>query len=134
MNSPQPRLDLLPLLAEFATAAIDISDGLVGDLGHVLEASGAGALIDKWMLPVHPWIQHQDRYHYALQGGDDYQILFTVSPSKADSLRKQVRNKSLDVAEIGAITESGFFMRVDSSDSGAVVDLARYRGFNHFAE
>lgn len=133
LNRPQPRLDLVPLLLEYASAAIDISDGLVGDLGHILDASDVGASLVKSRLPVHHWIQQRDRYDYALTGGDDYQILFTVPAIKADRIRKRIKSDSLDVTEIGAITRNGFYMHDSDSRVGEGIDLANQQGFNHFA-
>lgn len=78
LDRPEPRMDLGKYLHNKATAAIDISDGLVQDLQHILQASGVGATLDVARLPlrgidgVKPALQHR------LAGGDDYELLFTL--------------------------------------------------------
>lgn len=83
---PNPRVDLIETLRFHASAAIDISDGFCADLHHILEASQVGACVMLEHVPVHPLVQqHQpDRaMDFALWGGDDYEICFTVPPSSA---------------------------------------------------
>jgi thiamine-monophosphate kinase len=108
LNRPQPRLELIPFLREFASAAIDISDGLQGDLAHVLKASGCGASISRDAIPVNAWIEQQQAYHYALGAGDDYEICCCV-PARH---RGEIDNWNLGHPEcrltvIGEVTESG---------------------------
>ena len=131
LNRPLPRLDLLPLLRSFASAAIDISDGLVGDLGHLLRRSGVGARLDRDALPVPGWIRDQEAFELALAGGDDYQIVFTVAPGRVAELHAAIDEQALDCHEIGRITADGFGM-YSSSDSSVEVDLAQTSGFLHF--
>ncbi len=73
-----------------ATAAIDISDGLLGDLGHILNASGVGALIDPSIVPRSATLSRQYEKQrvtsLVLAGGDDYELCFTIPPSVAQSL------------------------------------------------
>ncbi len=128
LNRPQPRLDMRNLLRQYATAAIDISDGLVGDLRHILEQSGVGARIDKQQLPVNDWIRQHDRYDYALVGGDDYQILFSVAPQQRDQVMELARQSGIELSVIGEITESAFVM----IDQEQQQDLSNYKGFDHF--
>jgi thiamine-monophosphate kinase len=84
---PVPRVALGRLLAEggLARAAIDISDGLVGDLGHILERSGVGATLDIDALPAGPVLGTCDialRRAYTAAGGDDYELCFTADPGR----------------------------------------------------
>jgi thiamine-monophosphate kinase len=76
--SPQPRIAQGLFLRQraLATAAIDLSDGLSTDLAHLCEESGVAAEIDPSLLPIHPGAN----LHYALHGGDDYELLFTAAP------------------------------------------------------
>lgn len=78
---PRPRVDLIDLLRSHATAAIDISDGLSADLNHILDASHVGATLELANIPVHPLvrqIQNATAIEFALSGGDDYELCFTV--------------------------------------------------------
>ncbi len=130
LNRPVPRVDLIPLLGRYATSAIDISDGLASDLGHILQQSGVGALIQQNALPVPEWIRNHNEYQYALGGGDDYQIVFTVSPSHYDEFIDEVSKQNLDITEIGEITGQGYWLQTPSEQ----IDLMQYQGFNHFVE
>lgn len=80
LNRPVPRLALGAVLATVATAAVDISDGLLADCGHVLEQSGVGAMVEIERLPLADGISEAN-IELALAGGDDYELLFTVPPS-----------------------------------------------------
>ena len=128
LNRPRPRLDLRRLLRQHATAAIDVSDGLVGDLRHILEQSGVGARIDKHQLPVNDWIRQHQQYDYALSGGDDYQILFTVPADVCDQVLEEAGESNIDLTVIGEITESAFVM----IEQDQQLDLSNYKGFDHF--
>ena len=129
LNRPFPRLDLIDLLRQYATAAIDLSDGLLGDLGHILSRSQVGAKIDKHKIPAYPALQQYDRFEYGLSGGDDYQILFTVAEENLDAFNSRAEEQELELFEIGVITESGYFMQ----DKHTSIDLSNRRGFDHFA-
>jgi thiamine-monophosphate kinase len=129
LNRPQPRLDLVDFLREFASAAIDISDGLQGDLGHILKASGCGARLEQTALPVDPWIVQHDLYHHALAAGDDYQICCTLAPrhrGEVENWNRQYPERSLTI--IGELVESSFLLRVGD----AWTDLGDRGGFRHF--
>ena len=130
LNRPLPRVDLTSLLRQYASSAIDISDGLASDLGHILEQSGVGALLYQDALPVIDWISQHDKYEYALAGGDDYQIVFTVPPTLYDLFMSEVRLKQLDITEIGVITQQGFYLQTAVGEQ----DLNSYQGFDHFGK
>jgi thiamine-monophosphate kinase len=129
LNRPQPRLELNEFLRNFASAAIDISDGLQGDLSHILHASHCGARIDQAALPVDPWIKKHDLYQYPLGAGDDYEICCSVPQqyrSEVESWNRQ--HADCYLTEIGELTEAGFTLQVGSRQ----VDLASAGGFRHF--
>ena len=129
LNRPEPRLDLVAFLREFASAAIDLSDGLQGDLAHILEASGCGARIERASLPVDPWIQRQDLYRYALSAGDDYEICCTVPAGNRDAVDEWNRaHPEGGLSVIGELVDSGFYLRVDN----AWHDLCAAGGYRHF--
>lgn len=128
LNKPQPRLDLINLLRKYATAAIDLSDGLIGDLGHILDNSKVGAVIDRQKIPAYEALNELNCFDYALTGGDDYQILFTVAENEIGDLMHSADQQKLELFEIGEIVKSGYLM-VDQDKS---TDLSTYRGFDHF--
>jgi len=133
LNRPEPRFDLINLLRQFASSAIDLSDGLVGDLGHILTSSDVGAVIDKHKIPAYPALQDHALFNYALTGGDDYQILFTVADDEMTHLIDSARQLGLELFEIGEIVEQGYVLL----DQGKSIDLSinhsTLRGFDHFA-
>jgi thiamine-monophosphate kinase len=82
LKRPCPRLDLLPFLRLYASAAIDISDGLGADLNHLCQRSSVGACITSKAIPIHPLVkQYQglNAIDFAINGGDDYELCFTTS-------------------------------------------------------
>lgn len=106
MDRPQPRVALGLALRGVARAAIDISDGLVGDLRHILRRSGVGARLDVDALPVSPTLREQPRHwqlECALAGGDDYELLFTAAPERRDDVLHAAEQASVPVSRIGAI-------------------------------
>ncbi len=88
---PTPRVDLRDFLLQYATSAIDISDGLAADLNHILQASQVGACINLEKIPVHPTVKqhhHEFATEFALRGGDDYELCFTSSPDNASEIER----------------------------------------------
>ena len=129
LNRPQPRLELNNFLRDHANAAIDISDGLVADLGHVIKQSKVGARLRQTALPVNHWIKSQNQYDFALYGGDDYELCFTLPAAESAALQRWNReNPQCLLSIIGEIVDSGYVL-----DSGTeMTDLSAHRGFNHF--
>lgn len=129
LNRPRPRLELGPFLRQFASSAIDISDGLVGDLRHILEASGCGARISRQALPVNRWIEQHGAYEYALDAGDDYEICCTLPVDLSDEVDGwNQRHPDCRLTPIGEITESGFYLRHGDD----MINLDQRQGFRHF--
>ena len=104
---PEPRLALGRALRGIATSCIDVSDGLLADLGHVLEASGVGATVDADAVPISvPMelaIPAADHRELALAGGDDYELAFTCAPDAVDALRARAVELGVQVTRIGTI-------------------------------
>ena len=130
---PQPRLGLVPTLRRFATAGLDVSDGLVADLGHLCEVSGCAATIHANRVPLSGAVRaaiaaDPALLATALTGGDDYEIVFTVKPENRDALLAS----GADVTEIGRIAPDGDAGSVTVLDAaGAQMPLAA-RGWTHF--
>lgn len=132
LDRPQPRVELGQLLAGRASAAIDISDGLSGDLGHLCAASGVGARLELARLPVSPAVEREcarGNWQYALAGGDDYELLFSVSPDRVDALRADCAAAGEAVQEIGQLVDEQGVLLVypDGRVSTEIPD-----GFDHF--
>jgi thiamine-monophosphate kinase len=99
-NQPLPRINEGLIIRDRANACIDISDGIVADLGHILEKSKVGALIEFSKLPlsneVQTYIKNTGDWQLPLIAGDDYQLCFTISPENAKQL-------TIDCQQIGMI-------------------------------
>jgi len=132
LDRPQPRLALGLALVGFASACIDISDGLLADLGHVLEASGCGARIEVAKLPAAVELEElgdESRWNYQLSGGDDYELLFTL-PEKYKAMVSAWREQlDLELCIIGTI-EHAEGIRCVRSDGMAF--QPENTGFEHF--
>lgn len=103
---PRPRVALAPVLRRFASAAMDVSDGLVGDLGHICDVSGAGARIDAESVPLSPAAAaavaaDPSALATVLTGGDDYEILATVPEARAGDFAGEAASAGVEVTEIG---------------------------------
>ncbi len=145
LEMPTPRVALGQALRGVATAAIDVSDGLLGDLGHILQASGCGATVDSSIaieliaIDAHPKIAGarfdlklpaDTRLRCVLAGGDDYELLFTAPPSARAAVEAAGRASATPVTCIG---------RIDAAPGVRVVDATgqpvagRFASFDHFA-
>jgi thiamine-monophosphate kinase len=132
MDRPAPRVALGLALRGVAHAAIDVSDGLLADLGHVLQRSGVGATVDADACPASAALRAQPlqrRRLCQLAGGDDYELLFTAAPAMRDAVESAARRAATAVTRIGRITAQPGLRLVDSS--GQVLDNV-YAGFDHF--
>ena len=102
---PEPRLSLGVALRGIASAAVDISDGLVADLGHILEASGVAASIDVTKLPLSAALKRlvgESAINLALNAGDDYELCVTISPNAWESLPEDTRSRLTIIGEVNA--------------------------------
>jgi thiamine-monophosphate kinase len=105
---PLPRLELVPLLRRYATSAIDVSDGLLGDLGHICEVSGVSAEVEADAVPLSAPARRiaavdPSARMLALTGGDDYEILATTAASDVAAFAKAAAAAGVPVARIGTI-------------------------------
>jgi thiamine-monophosphate kinase len=133
LHAPTPRVALGIALRGIANAAIDISDGLVGDLGHILKRSRVGATLAADALPVGPALSQQAeelRRAFALAGGDDYELCFTAPPAQREAVLASAHRAGTDVTRVGSIDAAPGLQLVDGT--GAPLDL-RLNSFDHFA-
>jgi len=134
LEYPVPRLTLGRALRGLATSCIDLSDGLMADLGHILENAGVGAELELQRLPCPPSMSSlpaPERWPLQLSGGDDYELCFTVPPSRRSRLEELVLSCDLELTVIGEITRSGGLVARQP-------DGSTYRpqksGYEHFRE
>jgi thiamine-monophosphate kinase len=132
LHRPRARTDLIVLLREFASAAIDVSDGLIADLGHVLQQSGVGARLFLDDLDLHPYFSEHDAHSMALNGGDDYQIVFTVPSRNLEGLLDTVTEQGLDVRAIGEIVDDGYQLITQHKAVDLLAHSEFAGGYNHF--
>lgn len=87
LKTPEPRLDVSELIKHMATSMIDVSDGLLADLGHICKASDVAAVIELTQIPINPVIKKDPNWmQYVLAGGDDYQLCFTINMADEEQL------------------------------------------------
>ena len=139
MHMPSPRVALGMALGKtlsgvpLAHAAIDISDGLVGDLGHILAASSVGATLDVDALPAGPVLAQQGRdlrRRFTAAGGDDYELCFTAPPGRRAQIIEAGVQAATPVTRVGSIDTASCLRLVDAQ--GQPLDLA-LAGFDHFS-
>ena len=144
LEQPTPRVALGLALRGVASAAIDISDGLLGDLQHVLRASGVGATIDTsiaiyliaacahsdWAAGL---ISLQKQLQYVLAGGDDYELAFSAPPSARQAVQHAAHLAGTPVTRIGQIDATPGLRLIDASGHALSGDLGEFGAFDHFA-
>ena len=134
MERPQPRVALGLALRGIAHSAIDLSDGLLGDLGHILERSGVGARLDYAALPRSPMLAAQAaalQRQCLLQGGDDYELLFSAPPGARTAVLRAATTGGVAASRIGVV-ESIPGLRLLEPE-GKVSTMSA-RGFDHFRD
>lgn len=130
---PQPRLEMRDLLRTYATAAMDVSDGLVGDLEKLCAASGVGAQVSLEQIPFseagkQACATESKLKKRAITGGDDYEILFTVPRSEIDALLAAASALPFSVSRIGETTKETEVIVVDGA--GQPVELGS-KSYDH---
>jgi thiamine-monophosphate kinase len=137
LERPTPRIGLGLALRGVATSCIDLSDGLAGDLRHILRASRVGARVDADVVaslmqtPVP--LTSQQRYAFTLAGGDDYELLFTASPDCRPAVPAAARAATTPVTRIGQITAAPDLVLHDAQGHAITDDAGDFAGFDHFA-
>jgi len=132
MEEPTPRVELGRALVGVASSAIDVSDGLAGDLGHVLRASGVGATVELAALPCGADLADQSealQRECLLSGGDDYELVFTAAAGRRDAVGAAARASATPVTRIGRIEAAPGLRVVDATGRELGGALA---SFDHF--
>jgi len=145
METPTPRVALGLALRGVASAAADISDGLLGDLGHILRRSGVGATIDVSVAinliaahasisgaagPLNAPFSAAQALEYVLSGGDDYELVFTAPPAVRASVQAAAQTAGVAVTRIGQI-DAATGLRLIDGNGHSVANT--YGSFDHFA-
>lgn len=142
LEMPMPRVALGQALRSIACAALDVSDGLLGDLGHLLRASGVGAIIDTTCTSTLLAVQAsataagqalnvEQLRQYTLAGGDDYELLFTAAPHQRPAVLVASQTSATPVTRVGTITEASAGLQLLDEQGQHIT--ARYASFDHFA-
>jgi thiamine-monophosphate kinase len=140
LERPTPRVALGQALRGIASSALDVSDGLLGDLGHILAASGTGARVNAdiarlliadsaYLASANCQIDAENLLHAALAGGDDYELLFTAPAQRRQAVLNAAQASGTAVTRIGTVeAEPG--LRLHDSQGRAVA--GRFASFDHF--
>ena len=135
--TPTPRVEAGRLAAKsgHVHAAIDLSDGLAGDLNHLCEQSGGGALVELDRLPLTDQCRELanqlgvEAIEWALRGGEDYELLLAVAPDGIDAVQAQLEEAGLPATVVGTLREQGFGIRGQRSDGTCEVLSGAYDHF-----
>jgi len=132
---PNARLEAISLVRDFATASMDISDGLVGDLEKLAAASGVGAALNSTGIPLSDaatlWLAAKpETIESILTGGDDYEVMMTVPAADEDTFLFAAKQTKLDVTRIGHVTPHKTGVQVFGND-GELLKLMR-TSYDHF--
>jgi thiamine-monophosphate kinase len=134
LHWPEPRVELGERLRRLAHAAIDISDGLAGDLAHILERSGVGARIEYECIPKAAAFEklkaRELEKDCVLSGGDDYELLFTAPRTHRADLEALAGELEIRLTRIGSIEKGSGLQIVDAAGKA----LAHGGGFDHFKQ
>jgi thiamine-monophosphate kinase len=133
LHQPEPRVELGERLRGLATAAIDVSDGLAGDLGHILERSRVGAVLEYARIPRSADFGRlkdaELERDCVLSGGDDYELLFTAAAARRADVEALARELALPLTRIGGIQAGEARLAVLDAEGKPIA----YRpGFDHF--
>jgi thiamine-monophosphate kinase len=142
MHQPSPRIELGMQLRDVASAALDISDGLLGDLMHILKQSQVDAQIELGKLPKSITLQKQDisiQNLFAASGGDDYELCFTAHPSQREKIQVISKTLNLPLTLIGELLprediEAKIHLLDASGNKLSDIESASFlKSFDHFA-
>jgi thiamine-monophosphate kinase len=133
LHHPLPRVELGLALRGIASSCIDVSDGLAADLGHILNASKLGAIVNLDKIPCHEFLRDQlgkpEIQQCILAGGDDYELLFSAPVSQRATIQLLSQQLNLPLSLIGEITQN---IGLQVTFKQQILDISK-KGFDHFA-
>ena len=138
LNAPAPRVALGLALRKIASSAIDVSDGLLADLGHICERSKVAAVLDWESIPARPFVRSQAQVtdvavSAILAGGDDYELCFTASRRRRSAIVRAAATARTEVMLVGRVVRrSRSGPRVEVLDSIGTPLKVKRQGFDHF--
>ena len=131
LDWPTPHVALGQALLPVARACLDVSDGVCGDLAHILECSQLGATLWFESLPTHSWLaaRRMDYQDCLLAGGDDYELLFTADASQRPAIEQAAQQCGVAVTRVGTIDAALGLRVLDGQGTAMTVDK---KGYDHF--
>lgn len=133
LNRPFPRIKEGLLLSAYASAMIDLSDGLISDLGHILKQSNTGALVHVTQLPLSKEVKNsvdlQTAVRLALSAGDDYELCFTIPAALKTQVGLKMKSAHCSIQCIGQVTNSGL---LELYQDGQLLQENDLKGYSHF--
>jgi thiamine-monophosphate kinase len=134
LYEPSPRVALGQALRGLATAAIDISDGLLADLTHICRLSGVGATVELNNVPVSAigarHFETEEGRNAILAGGDDYELVFTAHPNSRESIDDLTNMLGVPLSRIGQIRRGKGVSLLGADGKAVKIDG---RGYDHFS-
>jgi len=136
LHAPEPRVALGAALRGTARSAIDVSDGLVADLGHICERSGVAAVIEGSRIPLSPIVKSKFNQivtiKSVLSGGDDYELVFSAGRARRDAIARLARRQRIKLTRIGEVIrrrQGPLVTVLDASGRPLALGQAGYRHF-----
>lgn len=133
LNRPYPRVKEGLIVADYATSMIDLSDGLISDLGHILKQSKVGALVNLAHLPLSPELKgsltFSEAVKLALSAGDDYELCFTIPGDKKEHIEELMQKEGYRITCIGQITAN---QQLLFQEGNQLLDKGSLQGYSHF--
>ncbi len=134
LYEPAPRVGLGQALRGLATSAVDVSDGLLADLGHICSLSGVGATVELAAIPLSPigarHIATEAGRNAVVAGGDDYELCFTANPNSRESIAELARMLGMPLTRIGQVKRGKGVSLLGTDGKPVKIDG---RGFDHFS-
>lgn len=129
LEKPTPDVTVIEKISLFCNSAIDISDGFISDLNHILVASKVGAKIFFQDLPINKWIRNNKKEDLALYGGDDYQTILTAPKKMRFKIEKLIHKNKLSLSRVGQITNIRKLV-IDHYEK----EVKLKKGYDHFGK